>query len=499
MIWTQSAGDCRQVCASVKAADLQTCRWPGALLAGYLLLAATASAQTLTTLAYFNFYNGAVPSQPLTQGTDGNFYGTTSSGGLYNQGVAFSVSPDGVLTVLKNFNLLNGSVPEGLILGSDGNLYGATQLGAHASGSCGVGCGTLYRLAPTGALTTIFAFNSQDGSTPQWPLAQKTAGRFYGTTAVGGLGGDGTVFGIIAGGALTTLASFAGSNGSEPGALIVGSDGSLYGTTLEGGSSRNCTTGCGTVFKVSAQGRLITLASFDGTHGSEPSGALAEGANGDLYGTTYLGGTSDNCGGGCGTVFRISPTGQITTVINFDRTSNGARPRFGLVPGSDGNFYGTTEWGGTATVCGNGCGTVFQLTPQGQLTTLVSFDFSDGQTPDGLTQGTDGSLYGVTAVGGPTPSDGTVFKLDLSLKPFVLANPGFGGSGSKVLILGTSLGAATAVFFNGAPASFKVLSPTAIAAFVPQGATSGVVTVTTPAMTLATKTGFVVVPGSPEG
>src|ERR1019366_8681017 len=181
----------------------------------------------------------------------------------------------------------------------------------------------------------------------------------------------------------TTLVNFAGANGAHPQAsLIQGTDGNFYGTTEAGGTSGNCSGGCGTVFKITAGGTLTTLHSFDGTDGAYPSAGLVQATDGNFYGTTEGGGASGNCSGGCGTVFKITPGGTLTTLYSFN-SSDGDRPSAGLVQASDGNFYGTTYYGGTSNNCGGyACGTVFKISPGGTLTTLYSFCAQTG-CPDG--------------------------------------------------------------------------------------------------------------------
>lgn len=206
-----------------------------------------------------------------------------------------------------------------------------------------------------------------------------------------------------------TVANFDYTNGSGPNALLVqGTDGNFYGTTLLGGASNNCTDNCGTVFKITAQGTLTTLHSFDGTDGYMATG-LVQGINGNFYGTTASGGASNSCMNGCGTVFKITPKGILSTLHSFDGT-DGSGPYSGLVQGTDGNFYGTTAYGGANNSCTDGCGTIFKITTEGVLTTLHSFDGTDGSSPNGLVQGIDGDLYGTT-FGGGAESNGAVFKI----------------------------------------------------------------------------------------
>ncbi len=198
---------------------------------------------------------------------------------------------------------------------------------------------------------------------------------------------------------LTTLASFAGTNGSTPtAALVKGTDGNFYGTTSLGGSSQP--PGNGTVFKITPQGTLTSLHGFQGTDGMNPYAGLVQATDGNFYGTTAQGGSQ-----GDGTVFKITSGGTLTTTYDF-AFSDGYQPYAGLIQATDRNLYGTTTGGGS-----NQDGTVFRITLDGTLTSLHSFNYGDGSMPyAGLVQGTDGNFYGTTEEGGPV-GDGTIFKL----------------------------------------------------------------------------------------
>ena len=346
------------------------------------------------------------PSAWLVQGSDGNFYSTTEYGGASGDGTVFQVTTNGTLTTLVSFNGTNGGYPcAGLVQGSDGNFYGTTPQGGL------LGDGTVFQMTPAGVLTTLVSFNGTNGSYPYAGLVQGTNGNFYGTTASGGASGMGTVFEMTPAGVLTTLVSFNNTDGAVPlGALVQSSDGNFYGTTFQGGNLNYGgifgNSGAGTVFKMTPSGVLTTLVDFSGGHGENPAGGLVQGTNGSFYGTTSIGGNlSLNSGYGFGTVFKMTPAGALTTLVWLN-LANGYNPSAGLVQGSDGNLYGTTDGGGA----GIG-GTVFKMTPAGALTTLVSFNGADGNAPAApLMRGSDGNFYGTTEYGGPG-GGGTVFQV----------------------------------------------------------------------------------------
>ena len=254
-------------------------------------------------------------------------------------------------------------------------------------------------------LTKLLDFNGADGDFPYLAgLIQGTDGNFYGTTDGGGVYEQGTVFKVTAGGTLTTLYTFCSqiycTDGAAPEAgLVQATDGNFYGTTYSGG-----TYGQGTVFRITATGDLSTLYNFCSqsgcADGADPEAGLVQGTDGNLYGTTSYGGITDSCDG-CGTVFKITLAGQLTTLHSFDYVDDGAYPQAGLVQATDGSFYGTTNIGGASGIA---AGTVFGITSAGQLTTLYAFcqtDCTDGAYPQaGLMQATDGNLYGTTSFGG---------------------------------------------------------------------------------------------------
>jgi uncharacterized repeat protein (TIGR03803 family) len=466
-----------------------------------------------TTLHTFDGTDGANPYAGLVQGTDGDLYGTTDNGGTNGIGTVFTITPSGTVTTLYNFcsqpNCADGYGPlGGLVQATDGNFYGTTLAGG-GDMLCdyGYGCGTVFKITPSGKLTTLHIFDGTDGAQPFAGLIAGTDGNFYGTTQYGGINNDGTVFTITPSGVLTVLYSFCHqrncTDGKQPAAALVQSaDGNFYGTTVEGGPYANCNNGnittCGTVFKITTSGKLTTLYSFGGTDGGEPNTALAQGTDGNFYGTTGFGGDNSCRGQGCGTVFKITPRGRLTTLHSFDGT-DGANPYGGLVHGTDGNFYGTTYNLGANAGCDlrKDCGTVFKITPSGTLTTLHSFcserHCTHGYAPEaGLIQTTDGSFYGTTYFGGASgrSSAGTVFSLSVGLGPFVETQPTSGVVGKYVRILGTNLTGATNVRFNGIESKFTIVSASEIITTVPKGATTGPVRVITPAGKLKSNVPF---------
>ena len=355
---------------------------------------------TLTSLGSFGG-NGSYPVAGLVQGSDGNFYGTTSNGGdATGDGTIYKTTPSGGLTTLYTFTGgSDGSQPYAkLMQGSDGNFYGTTSAGGDATGD-----GTVFKTTPAGGLTTLYTFTGgNDGSQPQAGLVQGSDGNFYGTTTYGGTDGDGTIFKLTPAGRLTTLYTFTGgSDGSYPVAgLTQGSDGNFYGMASAGGDAN----GDGTIYKITPAGAFSVLYTFSGSDGYQPVGKLVLGSDGNFYGAAYEGGAS-----GDGTVFKITPAGALTTLYTFTGGSDGSQPYAGLVQGSDGSLYGETSAGGA-----NSTGTIFQLTPAGGFTTLYAFSETDGAQPQsGLVLGSDGGFYGTTSAGG-TSSAGTVFKLSVA-------------------------------------------------------------------------------------
>ena len=368
----------------------------------------------LTTLLSFNNTNGADPEAGVVQGADAILYGTTAGGGASGYGTVYRITTNGLFTPLISFTGANGAQPvAGLAQAADGNFYGTTP--DNGAGNILGGYGTVFKLGTNGVLSTLYIFgdNNPNGATPAAGLAQGMDGSFYGTTAYGGTnhGSFGTVFKLATNGTHTVLASFNGTNGAYPEAgLVLGADGNLYGTTAYGGTNDTSNGGDGTVFKITTNGLLTVLASFSGTNGANPLAGLAQGPDGNFYGTTQNGGTNHVANGGDGTIFKITTNGILTRLTSFN-TTNGANPVAGLTLGPDGNFYGTTAYGGTNDVASGGDGTLFRVTTNGTLTRLISFNGTNGANPlAGLALGTNGILYGTASAGGAAGS-GTVFNV----------------------------------------------------------------------------------------
>jgi uncharacterized repeat protein (TIGR03803 family) len=461
-------------------------------------------AQTFTTLASFDGTDGKSPFSGLVQGTDGNLYGVTFLGGT-GYGNVFSITTTGTLTSLypfcSNADCTDGDFPiADVVQGTDGYFYGTTTAGG--TKKCGrPGCGTFFRISPSGTLKTLHSFNGEKGSYPS-VLIQGNEGLFYGI-AGGGANRNGTIYTITPSGMETPLYNFCAqpkcTDGAGPNVLIQAANGNFYGTTAGGGAYGCGKPRCGTVFSITPGGTLTTLLSFNERDGKVPEG-LVQGADGNFYGTTNRGGLHHG-----GTIFRMTPAGMLTTIYNFCTKSNctdGSSPTTDLVQGSDLNLYGTTYSGGTNTnsSCPSGCGTIFKVTSGGAFMTLYDFcsqggsSCTDGNFPVGLVQDTNGTFYGTAREGGTSSACddgcGTVFSLSVGLGPFVETQPTSRRVGRTVRILGTNLTGATSVTFNGTPATFTVVSASEITTTVPMNATTGPVQVVTPGGTLSSNVPF---------
>jgi uncharacterized repeat protein (TIGR03803 family) len=480
-----------------------------------LMLAASATAlhaQTYTVLYDF----GNVTCDPLdpslsgiiAQGRDGDLYSTTATGGCDgSNGAAFKITPKGKLTVVYSFNHAIGDqilAVGGLTLGTDGDFWGTNEGGE-------LGPGNIFKLAAAGKETAFNVLGGTNGVDPVAPPVQGMDGNFYGTTTGGGNsakctygnGGCGTIYKITPSGKFKVVWTLDQTNGANPDApVVLGTDGNFYGTTVLGGTFGTTFENSGVVFKITTSGKYTVLHVFcsqtNCTDGANPLDGLIQATDGNFYGTTEYGGTGTG-GFRQGVVFKITPAGKFTVLYNFCSVSSctdGANPYGGLVQATDGNFYGTTL-GGDA----NNQGTIFQITPKGKFTLVHNFEDITGSLfgkyPQvTLVQNTNGILYGDTYAGGTSVGGlGVFYSLDMGLNPFVSMVAWYGAVGKTIEILGQGLKGTTAVSFNGTAATtFTVVSDTYLTAVVPSGTTPGFVTVTTPGGTLTSSRKFRVIP-----
>ncbi len=359
--------------------------------------------------------DGATPYYAgLIRGSDGSFYGTTRYGGAYDEGVVFRINAAGAESVIYSFGTggeTDGAFPYGgLIQDSDGNIYGTTTTGGANN------AGSVFKITAAGIESVFYSFGaggSAGGTYPYAGLIQADDGNFYATTNSGGAYGLGAVIRITPAGAGSVVYSF-GAGGSKDGAapvarLVQASDGNFYGTTSLGGANNS-----GIVFRLTAGGVETVLHSFGGTggvsggiDGGGPFAGLIQGLDGNLYGATSGGGAFDS-----GTIFRITMSGAESVLYSFGAggSADAAEPSASLIQGSDGNFYGTSVGGGAQNQ-----GTVFRVTAAGAESVLYSFMGTggasglDGAGPSaGLIQDGDGNAYGTTRYGGAY-GQGTVF------------------------------------------------------------------------------------------
>jgi uncharacterized repeat protein (TIGR03803 family) len=385
-----------------------------ALLGLGLIAAQSASAQTFKVLYTFTGRSdGGIPEGNLVRDTAGNFYGATYQGGDLNCntftpgcGVVFKLSPTGKETVLHTFTSgrSDGANPAGgVVRDAKGNLYGATIYGHEPAGF-----GTVFEISRTDEETILNAFGGgySDGAFPDGGLLRDKAGNLYGTTYEAGRADNGTLYEVDTSGKETTLHSFGGypSDGASPisAGVLKDKNSNLYGVTYYGGTANH-----GVVYKMSKNGRWTVLHSFAGgtTDGCWPYGTPVMDASGNLYGTASACGASN-----AGIVWRISQKGVETVLHNFaGGPSDGAYPEAGVIMDSNGNLYGDTTGGGTSDT-----GVLYELDPQGVVTVLHSFVGSDGEYPAGvLLKGAKGIFYGTASNGGTGSGygNGTVWML----------------------------------------------------------------------------------------
>jgi len=447
-----------------------------ALLATTILMAALGSAQTVQDVVSFTGNNSlGNPGATPAEGRDADLYGTCPDP-KGTAGSIFILTPSGATRPFYKFNFTAGADPAGgLMLATDGNFYG-TAAGGGGSGTYGV----LFRISPEGTYTVLHNFlGGADGAGPFAAPIEATDGNFYGTTS--GAAGifPSTIYKYTPSGTFTTIYQFTKAQGGSIGTpLIEGSDGNLFGTAFDGGASDN-----GSIYELSTSGALLYNYSFPGGKGGANTfGPLVQASDGNYYGTTFYGGNFIRYG----RVFRMDRKGVVSTLYSFTGLEDGANPSGGLIQATDGNLYGTTSARGT-----NGYGTVFQISTSGKFKALYSFSAAIGENPGPPPlQHTNGLFYGSLPFGS-TYGYGAIYSLDMGLGPFITFVLPTGKVGQTAEILGQGLRGTTAVTFNGVTAtSFSVKSDTYMTAVVPSGATTGPVTVTTPSGTLTSNKNF---------
>jgi uncharacterized repeat protein (TIGR03803 family) len=352
----------------------------------------TISGVALETL--YTFSNNSIGSYPCSgviQASNGSFYGTADSG----NGTVFQMDTNGVVKLVYGFPGSSAQPYAALVQGTNGLLYGTAAFGGSS------GDGGVFRMTTNGTGVASWSLTSASSGYSPWAgLVQGQNGDFYGTANFGGANGYGTVFRLTPSGVLTGVHSFNNTDGAYPNpTLMQGRDGNFYGATAGGGANTS-----GTIFRITPAGALTTLFSFDDTNGAMPVWALTQDFAGNFYGATFGGGAY-----GMGTVFKLAADGAFTSLYSFTGGNDGANPNGGLLLASDGNLYGTTQVGGAY-----GFGTLFRISLDGTLATLVQFDGDQGANPQGtLIQGTDGNLYGTALTGGASDV-GVIFRLSVN-------------------------------------------------------------------------------------
>jgi uncharacterized repeat protein (TIGR03803 family) len=402
----------------------------------------------ISSMATFNGLNGDSPDVGLVEDSSGNLFGATVAGGpaysppFYGYGTVFEVQQgSGTVTTLANFNEANGYRPDlgNIVEDASGNIFGTTAWGGPYGGT--LGDGTAFEVQQgSGTLINLAFFDGTNGDAPYGGMIEDSSGNLFGTTEFGGASDKGTVFEIRKGsGTITTLAAFDGNNGLHPlGSLVEDSSANLFGTTQDGGAN-----GDGTVFEVArGSGTITTLASFGGGNGANPEAGLVEDSSGNLFGTTANGGTFSG-GPALGTVFEVpSGTGTIVDLVTFNNL-NGANPVGGLIEDRSGNLFGTTDSGGYSY------GTVFELSGATSVpaltisasfpdttagasyrqtitasggTGMLTFSTTGGTLPPGLLLSTSGVLSGTCTAAGTYAFTVTVSDMsgDTANKDFAL-------------------------------------------------------------------------------
>jgi uncharacterized repeat protein (TIGR03803 family) len=370
-----------------------------ALILAWACMPAQTQAGNLIALASFNGTNGIGPQAGATFDANGNLFGTTFAGGANSQGTVWELAKgSSTITALGSFNGTNGSFPvAGVTLDANGNLFGTAPDG----GANGVGA--VWALARgSSTITALASFNTTNGAVPQAGATFDANGNLFGTTIGGGTHGTGTVWELAKGSStIMALASFNLPSQSVYGGVTFDAKGNLFGTTGFGGATNQ-----GTVWELAKGSNTITtLASFNGTNGNLPRAGVTFDANGNLFGTTYNGGATNQ-----GTVWELANgSSTITALASFNGT-NGELPLGGVTLDANGNLYGTASAGGA-----NAIGTVWELAKgSSTITALGSFDLTTGNDPKaGVTLDANGNLFGTAAIGGGS-SDGTVWEFQAS-------------------------------------------------------------------------------------
>ena len=379
----------------------------GAAGQGVVYKVATANSETVL-YSFTGGADGANPYASVIRDSAGNLYGTTFAGGGAGQGVLYKLNTAGNETPLYSFaGGADGANPNaGVVRDSAGNFYGTTIYGGTSR------AGVVYQVTAAGAETVLYTFTGgTDGTGPYAGVIRDTVGNLYGTAAYGGAAGEGVAYKLDTTGVQTVLYGFpesGGGYGPNSGVILDGA-GNLYGTTPQGGS-----LGAGVVYRMSAAGHEAVLYSFTGgADGSNPNSGVVRDSAGNLYGTTFNGGTF-----GYGTVYKLDTAGNETVLYTFTGGSDGSNPYAGVVRDSAGNLYGTTWYGGVG-----GAGVIYQVDASGNETVLYSFTGGpgDSRSYSGLYRDSAGNLYGVSYSGG-TAGFGAVYKLDTANNDTVLYN-----------------------------------------------------------------------------
>ncbi len=458
-----------------------------ATLACLPLLSILAHSQRVNEVYAFSATNLASgPDGTPVQGRDGKLYGVVN-------GSIFRMSPGGKSPeIVYAGNVTGGWIATSLILATDGKFYGT----AFVVGS--VGKGILFSLTPSGTFTVLYQFAGGSSTAyPASPLVEASDGNLYGVTDATSSNYQGTVYRYEPStGVFSTILSFNqdGSQGNTlSGPLLQAADGNLYGVAVSGGAYDY-----GAIYSLTTSGTLLWEYSF-GVFAVQPYGALIQASDGNIYGTTTAGGSSNNsyCSFyfGCGTIFRLANQ-EVSYLYSFQGDpSDGAFPRAGLLEGSEGKLYGTTDYGGNDSDGTKDYGTLYQITTDPfQYQLLYSFILRVGWHPySAMMQHTNGKFFGITVAGGRS-AGGAMYSLNMGLGPFIALVRYSGRVGQPVQILGQGLKGSTAVTINGVAAiSFRVVSDTYMTAVVPSGATTGPVVVTTPTGTLTSNHSFQIV------